>query len=647
MKEHFIKFLSRVKTVFKRAVSRVHPFVLVVSCVGILIAYLVGMYATGPFHKASRWMGALLACTSVVMVLQAETFRNSLRPAWMRMLGTFIGVVIGYIYLRYFHFSIIGMLLSVFLLEMFCMMLDIYSKSRIATITLIIILLISQMEPNVDPLTNCLLRFFESGVGVGVGLLLLGVIERWNTFINKLRSSNSGSEEVDMESMPLRLGHLRVLAIASLEQFAGGALATLVGVVLPMYLLVSGHHLSAVTQGVVASMSMVGIMIGSLFVGAWSDRHGYLRFFRLCPVIVLTGSLLVVWMDNIIGLIVGLLIMGFGIGGGYSLDSDYISEIMPRRSRLVMVGIAKATSALGNVVVAFLCYFILGVWKSPEAWNKMLLLISLIALVTILCRVRFTESPGWLMAQGYRAEAERTVKYILGQDVVMRGEIEQRDADVERGKNEWRELFLFKNWRRVVFSGVPWACEGFGVYGVGVFLPVLIMALRLGGNTTGMEHITTAVKLSGWINLFVLAGFVGGLIVVGRVWQVRQQMWGFWLAALGLVLLWIGYVMHLPDWTMIAGFIIYELMLNAGPHLITYIVPAQIYSIADRGAGIGLAAAFGKAGGILGVLFMPILLKAGGVELVLGVVPVLLIIGGVVTWLVGRRVMPRCATIKK
>ena len=124
MKESIIVFLSRVKTVFKRAVSRVHPFVLVVSCVGILIAYLVGMYATGTFHKASRWMGALLACTSVVMVLQAETFRNSLRPAWMRMLGTFIGVVIGYIYLRYFHFSIIGMLLSVFLLEMFCINLD-------------------------------------------------------------------------------------------------------------------------------------------------------------------------------------------------------------------------------------------------------------------------------------------------------------------------------------------------------------------------------------------------------------------------------------------------------------------------------------------------------------------------------------------
>ena len=638
MKSYSENILSRVITVIKSAVSRVHPFVLIVSCVGILIAYLVGMYATGSFHNASRWMGALLACTSVVMVLQAETFRNSLRPAWMRMLGTFIGVVIGYIYLRFFHFTIVGMLLSVFLLEMFCMMLNIYSKSRIATITLIIILLISQMEPNVDPLTNCLLRFFESCVGVGVGLLLLWIIELWGK-LSRRQPLESADVQFDMESMPLRMGHLRVAAVASLEQFAGGALATLVGVVLPMYKLLD-QQLPAPTQGFVASMSLIGIMVGSLVIGGWSDRRGYLLPFRLCPIVVLVGSLLAMWMDNLAGLIVGLFMMGFGIGGGYSLDADYISEIMPRRSRLVMVGVAKASSALGNVIAAFVCYYLLRVWGEAEYWNRLMLIISAVAVVAILCRLSFAESPGWLMAHGYRVEAERSVQYFLGRDVVMRGSIEQRDANSERGKNEWSELLSLKNWRRVIFSGVPWACEGFGVYGVGVFLPILIMALGLGDATSGIEHVISAVKLSGWINLFVLAGFVVGLFLVGRLWHVRQQTWGFWLCAVGLTLLLVGYTKHLPHWILIAGFILYELTLNAGPHLITYVIPAQIYSVADRGAGTGLAAAFGKMGGILGVFLMPILLKLGGVTLVLCVVIALQIVGGVVTWSLGRKVLP-------
>ena len=55
-------------------------------------------------------------------------------------------------------------------------------------------------------------------------------------------------------------------------------------------------------------------------------------------------------------LMVALFIMGFGVGGGYSLDSDYISEIMPRRWRLFMVGVAKAMSAVGNVTMAFMCF---------------------------------------------------------------------------------------------------------------------------------------------------------------------------------------------------------------------------------------------------------------------------------------------------
>lgn len=181
------QLFAYISAVIRRAVSRVNIVVLFTSCIGICVAYVVGVYITGPFHKVSQWMGALLACTSVVIVLQAGNFRESLRPAVMRVLGTFIGAVIGYAYLKYFHFSLFGMLCAIFLLELMCMLLGIYPKSRIATITLIIILLITQMEPDMNPLTNCLLRLFESVVGVGVGVMLLWVIDRWNHLRQRLQ----------------------------------------------------------------------------------------------------------------------------------------------------------------------------------------------------------------------------------------------------------------------------------------------------------------------------------------------------------------------------------------------------------------------------------------------------------------------------
>lgn len=183
--QHLFTLIS---TSVARALARVNIVVLLTSCVGIWVAYLVGVYVTGSFHQVSQWLGALLSCTSVVIVLQAGNFRDALRSAYMRVVGTFIGALIGYAYLRLFSFSLLGLLCAVFLLELLCMLLGIYPKSRIATITLIIILLITQMEPDLNPLTNCLLRFFESVAGVAVGVVLLWVIDRWNHLRKLLQS---------------------------------------------------------------------------------------------------------------------------------------------------------------------------------------------------------------------------------------------------------------------------------------------------------------------------------------------------------------------------------------------------------------------------------------------------------------------------
>ena len=92
-----------------------------------------------------------------------------------------------------------------------------------------------------------------------------------------------------MDTMPLRRGHFRVLVAASLGQVLGAGLATLVGIVIPMIRMLLHPELSSLGQGAVACTSLVGIMVGSMLFGAWSDRRGYLFYFRLCPLIVLAA----------------------------------------------------------------------------------------------------------------------------------------------------------------------------------------------------------------------------------------------------------------------------------------------------------------------------------------------------------------------
>lgn len=169
----------RIRQHLRDAVGRMHPSVSFVSCIGVLLAYLTGVYITGSLHEASRWMGAMLACTSVVVVLQKPGLKQSLPVGWMRVLGTFIGALIAFCYLSIWHFSVAGMLLTIFLLEIVSMLLGIYVNGHIATITLIVILLISQENPRLPPAINCLLRFLESVVGVGIGLGVMWVSEWW------------------------------------------------------------------------------------------------------------------------------------------------------------------------------------------------------------------------------------------------------------------------------------------------------------------------------------------------------------------------------------------------------------------------------------------------------------------------------------
>ena len=95
---------------------------------------------------------------------------------------------------------------------------------------------------------------------------------------------------------------------------------------------------------------------------------------------------------------------------------------------------------------------------------------------------------------------------------------------------------------------------------------------------------------------------------------------------------------HLPLWVSVVAFLIFEIGLNAGPHLITFVIPAKIYSVKDLGAGSGIAAMFGKIGAVAGVFIIPMVLSAGGVEMVLIVCAAIMLLGAVISQVYGHKV---------
>lgn len=96
-----------------------------------------------------------------------------------------------------------------------------------------------------------------------------------------------------------------------------------------------------------------------------------------------------------------------------------------------------------------------------------------------------------------------------------------------------------------------------------------------------------------------------------------------------------GYVYQAPVSVTLGGFLLFELALNAGPHLSTFELPSRIYTLQERASGEGIASALGKLGAIIATFIIPPLLSLGGGQLVLMVAIGVLILGGVVTMIAG------------
>lgn len=444
---------------------------------------------------------------------------------------------------------------------------------------------------------------------------------------------------MDMATMPLGGRQIFIMLVASLGQFIGQGLATLVGIVIPLMELTAHPGLSAGIQGLLGCISLIGIMLGTVVFGRLSDRYGYLLFFRLCPLLIIAASVVAIFCHDVSVILICLFLMGFAIGGEYSLDPDYISELMPAKWRTFMVGLAKALASAGSAVVAITCYLIITHSEEPGIWPYLFIITAVIAAIMFICRLGFAQSPQWLMSRGRIAEAEAAVEKFLGPDVRM--PVPQKNAVTAPSVvKQSLGSFIRDNVRKIILTGIPWACEGLGVYGIGIFLPVLIMSFHIDSlpeSAPQIAHVTHSVGLTFVLCLVMMVGFGAGLYLIKRCSHIRMQIVGFWGSAAGLGLLMAAYLCHWPSWVAITGFVIFELFLNAGPHLITFILPSQTYSVDERGTGTGIAAGIGKAGAVAGAFIIPVLLRDGGPTTVLIVSIAVMAAGAIITALASKK----------
>ena len=176
-------------------------------------------------------------------------------------------------------------------------------------------------------------------------------------------------------------------------------------------------HLSSGAVGAVASVYLLGEVVGALVFGKLSDRLGRRNLFMVTLGIYLVGSgMTALTFGSSTGWVVFLyatrFIAGVGIGGEYAAINSAIDEMMPARFR-GRVDIAVNGTYWGGALIATVAQLVIFNSLDPgTAWRIGFLIGPALGLVILFVRKNLPESPRWLIMKGREDEAEAQIARI-------------------------------------------------------------------------------------------------------------------------------------------------------------------------------------------------------------------------------------------
>src|SRR5215212_2752833 len=175
--------------------------------------------------------------------------------------------------------------------------------------------------------------------------------------------------------------------------------------------------LSSTQAGLIATVYLVGEVVGALFFGRLSDKLGRKKLFIITLAVYLVGSGLTALTLGNSAFWIGFLyltrfVAGMGIGGEYAAINSAIDELIPARYRGRVDIAVNGTYWAGAILGTLGTFIFLNVMSPSVGWRLAFLLGPVLGLVIIFVRRNLPESPRWQVMHGHAPEAEKTIDFI-------------------------------------------------------------------------------------------------------------------------------------------------------------------------------------------------------------------------------------------
>jgi MFS family permease len=424
-----------------------------------------------------------------------------------------------------------------------------------------------------------------------------------------------------------------------------GFVIFVLGVAMP--LIIAEFRLTPGVVGLIGASLVFGAVFGAGLGGPMADRLGRKKLMLADMIIIATGAATSALANGSAKLFIGQFLVGVGVGIDFPASSSYVSEVLPKRNRARMMVATIACQSVGMMLAAVIALVLLKDAHSSQIWRLFLATEGIIALLFFLLRLSEPDSPHWLMIRGRFAEAAQAFIRIMPEQreavlqITGNGGNERSAISVAPPRQPGIGILFSRAYRaRTVLVALPWFLMDIATYGVGLFTPIILGAINASNKGSDlMAHDFADARGSAAIDLFLLLGFLVGIWAVPRFGRIRMQAIGFASMAFGMLLLMIAVhlsnsSLHIP--LVFAGFILFNLLMNAGPNSTTFTLAPFLFPTQLRATASGFAAGVAKVGATLGVFVLPILKGALGIPAVLGMMAVVSLLGLVVTLIFGR-----------
>jgi MFS transporter, putative metabolite:H+ symporter len=350
-------------------------------------------------------------------------------------------------------------------------------------------------------------------------------------------------------------------------------------------------NLSVEQMGWIGSVNSIGMAVGALLFGLLADRIGRKNVFIITLLLFSIGSGLSALTTTLTAFLVLRFLIGMGLGGELPVASTLVSESVPAQERGKAVVLLESFWAVGWLLSALISYFVI----PKYGWQTALLLATIPALYALYLRWGLPDSPRFASAR-----KEETVW----------------DNIVKVWSSSYRkETFML--W-------VLWFCVVFSYYGMFLWLPS-VMVMKGFSLIKSFEYvlIMTLAQLPGYFSAAWL------IERAGRKFVLITYLIGTAVSAY--------FFGNADSLALLMTFGILLSFFNLGAWGALYAYTPELYPTSIRGTGAGMAASFGRIGGILGPLFVGYLVNSHiTITTIFLIFCISIFVGVIAVWVLGK-----------